>query len=203
MSRQYSFRDLATHSGASKNEVTKWVQKGLIRPDVRDTTGTGTHRVFGFLDLFEACVLRKLNQVPGTLPTLWLAWSLEAIRMATALDLILETGWSRFIDPQQRQPSEAFWLTWSPDGVTKWRVVRGDEVVERSDHTNAIVMLRLDTLFVDLERRTNDHATPDEISRAWRSNSDPNVVEPTDSPIEGHADELATGPQGMAARPKD
>lgn len=201
MSRAYAFRDLVTYSGASSNEVTKWVQNGLIRADISDTTGTGKHRRFGFLDVFEACVLQKLNQIPGVVPGLWLSWGLETIRMAIEIDLIVETGWSRFVDPQQRQLGATFWLVWSgTDGTCGWRVVTADRV-SQIDDSPVRVMLRLDTLLLDLEHRTSDHATADEVRHAW-TKREPNA-EPTAVPLEERRNESATVPRGMAAKPRD
>ena len=92
----YTFGDLITLSGASKNEVSSWVQRGLIRPDIQDTTGTGTHRTFGFLDVFEACVARKLNQLPGGIPLVTLSLILDVLRLATESAELTGAPWGHF-----------------------------------------------------------------------------------------------------------
>src|SRR4051812_25240062 len=107
MAAAYSFSDLVRLSGASKNEVTNWVQKKLIRPDIADSTGTGVHRAFSFLDGFEACALQRLNQLPGGMPTAAMAAALDALRFATALR---DTPWGEFVNRDTRDPAVRLWL---------------------------------------------------------------------------------------------
>jgi hypothetical protein len=86
MSKPYTFGDLVRYSGASKSNITNWVQKGVIKPDVATTRGTGDHREFGFLDLLQARVAHDLNQLPGGMPSYDLA---EAIGVLESGKLIL------------------------------------------------------------------------------------------------------------------
>lgn len=77
----YQFRDLVGISGASRHEVDSWVRKGAITPDIASSTGTGVRREFSFLDLFETCVARELNQlVGGGLSVQMIQLALDALR---------------------------------------------------------------------------------------------------------------------------
>lgn len=80
MPRSYTLSDLVKYSGATRNQVQNWVQKSVIVPDLASTSGTGEHREFGFRDVFEAAVARRLNQIPGGIPTRELSLALDAIR---------------------------------------------------------------------------------------------------------------------------
>ena len=166
MARSYTFSDLVMYSGASKNEVTNWVQKNLIRPDVKATAGTGDHRTFGFLDVFEACVARKLNQIPGGIPLATLDTAFAAIRAETEIG-VWESGWQLFVDPERRVTTAGVWLCRFPDGVARVLSRQACEALLTAS-PDALVMVRLDTLLRDLEDRTQDHATPAERANTFR-----------------------------------
>src|SRR5262245_2586006 len=108
MAATYSFGDLVRLSGASRNEMTNWVQTGLIRADISDTPGTGINRAFSFLGLLEACVLQKLNQLPGGMPTAAMGAALEVLRVATALGDA--TPWGQFVNRDTREAAVRLWL---------------------------------------------------------------------------------------------
>lgn len=199
MARSYTFRDLATYSGASKNEVTNWVQKGLIRPDVKDTSGTGDHRTFGFLDVFEACVVRKLNQIPGGMPLVTVANALSRIRFET----VMGNAWALFLDPQTRNPSARFWLCMPPAWAKHDVLDSQERDALLNESADVLVMVRLDTLLIELEQKTQDHSTAAERGDAWMKR-ETSIDEPTDSPIEPRAVDTPSAPAaGIAAKAKD
>ena len=167
--KKYSFGQLVSLSGLTSNEAKNMVQKRIIRPDVQDTSGTGTHRVFGFLDVFEGSVLQRLNQIPGGIPTLALAAALVRLRFETASD---NTPWSRFLNPLARTRG-GLWLCLPPS----WGDYRILEKAERDDLMNtcdgAIVVVRLDTLLIALEEKTVDFCSEAERGNAWRKREVP------------------------------
>lgn len=164
--KPYTFGDLVIHSGASKHEVTGWVQKGLIRPDVQETTGSGAHRTFGFLDVFEACVARRLNQIPGGMPIVTLSHALDVLRFEAEASAAQPTPWGAFLMPATRSPSSRFWLALSPSEVPRVLDLKARNA-RLDDSADAQVVLRLDALLVDLEQRTEDHAGTDESGDAF------------------------------------
>jgi hypothetical protein len=153
----YTFRDLVTYSGASKNEVTSWVQRGLIRPDVQDTTGTGRHRAFGFHDVLEACIAARLNRIPGGMPLVTISHALDVLRFEAEASASQPTPWGAFLTPASRDPAAQFWLVLSPSEVPRVLDLRARNA-RLADSPDAQVCLRLDTLLVELEGRADDHA---------------------------------------------
>jgi hypothetical protein len=159
--RSYGFADLVTFSRASANEAKTWVQKGLIRPTIQDTTGTGDRRRFGFLDVFEARVACELNRIPGGIPTAALAMALAVVRAETT---DLGSPWGEFVlkfETRERSmvmdDDFGYWLWWSPGTGPLVVSRKGRDEMFRVDEV--LLMVRLDTLLFELEERTQDRAS--------------------------------------------
>lgn len=164
MARSYTFTELVALSGDSTNTNKNLVQKGVIRPDIKGTKGTGDHRTFGFLDVFEACVAAKLNQIPGGMPTFAVSLALDGIRFDTALGDITLTRWAAFLDQETRESaSSPFWLCWP---VARVLDAEGLSTFI-NDSRGAILLVRLDTILIELEQKTGDHSTAAERANAW------------------------------------
>lgn len=165
--RSYTFADLVTFSECSPNEAKHWVQQGVIRPDIRESTGTGAHRAFGFLDVFEASVARKLNQIPGGMPIARLSNILDVLRFEVESSTLIPTPWGAFVNPATRDPATVpLWIAATQSDAP--RVIE-DQACDLllTDGRDAVVLLRLDTILLDLEQRTQDHATIAESADAF------------------------------------
>jgi len=166
----YSFADLITHSGASRSEIKNWVSKKIIRPDVRDThAGTGDHRTFGFLDIFEGCIGHGLNQLPGGMPVVPLSLALDRVRFESAL---AGSPWRAFHDPETRDREARFWLCKLPNSI--WQLLTAPDkgaalwlLAEARTTSGPAIILPLHQLLLDLETRTQDHASDEECVNAW------------------------------------
>ena len=171
MAKAYQFADLVTIPEASRSEITHWVQTKVIRPDIRETSGTGQHRTFGFLDLLEACVARRLNQLPGGMTTVQLSQALDCLRFEASLD---DTPWRRFLMPATRDVHARFWLGRSyaktPADSVLWKVMTDAELPSllATVRDVPVVVLPLHALLLDLEKRTNDHTSADACAAAWK-----------------------------------
>jgi hypothetical protein len=168
----YAFAELITFTGASRSEVTHWSQSKLIRPDVEDSGGTGEPRRFGFLDLVEGGVVRRLNQLPGGCPIVHMAHALEVLRFEAALPG--GSPWRRFLLRETREADARVWLhrAYGNDAATSsvWRVATSAEqllsfITAATDA--ALVVLPLHTIVTELEQATDDHASADECDDAW------------------------------------
>ena len=49
-------------SGVGQRTVQLWTERGLISPDVADTTGTGQRRLYSFLNCVEIGIIQSLAQ---------------------------------------------------------------------------------------------------------------------------------------------
>jgi hypothetical protein len=165
MSLDYRFVDLTTYSGLTPNEAKHLVQQKIIVPDVKRTRGTGHHRVFGFLDQFEARIAQRLSRLPGGMSLPFVAEMLGVVEMYTTLGIgQLETTqppddgeWAQFLDPHTRNPSAAFWLCKRPGEVPL--LVNREGLVKFIAAGEVVVTIRLDTLLLDLEAATGDSCT--------------------------------------------
>lgn len=161
--KAYSFADLVTHSLADGSAAKHWVQTNTIRPDIEGTTGTGKHRTFGFLDVFEACVAHQLNRLPGGMPVRVLSSAFDRLRFEAAL---VERPWREFLLHESRRDSARFWLCRTHTGL--WNIATDDTrdaILDVPDE--AVIVLPLHRLLLDLEHRTEDHAVVAECDAAW------------------------------------
>jgi len=171
--RTYTFADLATYSQAPPNQVKNWVQTRIIRPDVHDTSGSGSHRKFSFLDVLEACIATKLYELPGSMPTAHVGWALDVLRIATQGFRVAHgtthDDWRRFLlGGDTRDPQAHFWLCKSDHTSMLWHVVAdADRDDLRQQLRGAVILVPLHTLVLELEARTQDRASADECARAF------------------------------------
>ena len=113
MARAYRFADLITYSGLTANEAKHVVVQRVIRADLKRTKGSGAHATYGFFDLFEACLVHRIYQLPGGTPIIALGHMIDAIRVCTQLDATLGTpGWAAFLDPATRLASAGYYFCW-------------------------------------------------------------------------------------------
>jgi hypothetical protein len=49
-------------SGVEQRTVQLWTERGLISPDIADTSGTGQRRLYGVLNCIEIGIIRSLAQ---------------------------------------------------------------------------------------------------------------------------------------------
>src|SRR5262245_56539199 len=58
--RTFSHRDVCTRVGLTGRQVIDWAEKGVVRPDVADTTGAGRPRRYSEDNLVEFVLAREL-----------------------------------------------------------------------------------------------------------------------------------------------
>jgi hypothetical protein len=167
--RAYRSGEVARHADVAENFLKHLVQRAEIRPDVHATEGTGDPNRFGFLDTMEAAVAGRLNGIPGRMPLASTAVALDAMRLEAALP---DTPWRRFMDPTTRDARDRFWLVRFADGA--WEILDAPGIAAAiKDGTGALLVLRIDTLLLDLERKTGDYVSVEELDRVWTKETRP------------------------------
>ena len=61
--RGYSLRDVCARLEIPPRRVIDWVEKAVVRPDMADTSGSGTPRLYSETNLLEFAVARELVAV--------------------------------------------------------------------------------------------------------------------------------------------
>jgi DNA-binding transcriptional MerR regulator len=60
--REFLNREVSKITGLAQRQVLSWTEKGLIIPH-KEATGTGTKRVYGYINLLEFALCKELFQV--------------------------------------------------------------------------------------------------------------------------------------------
>jgi DNA-binding transcriptional MerR regulator len=63
-----SLKDVCRKIGVPSRQVIHWAETGLIRPDIADTSGTGTARRYSKRNLLEFIIVRELTELGLTVP---------------------------------------------------------------------------------------------------------------------------------------
>jgi hypothetical protein len=207
MARSYSFSDLITYSGLTRNQAKHLVQSKVIRADLKRARGPGAYAVYGFLDVFDASIAGRLYALPGGWPMHAVANALIGLELLTEIeDLALGTNsWAKFLDPQTRRPTATgFYYCLSPGG--KVRLLEG-EALPGWMATNAVVVtIRLDTLLLELEAKTHDHTTTEERLRAWKRERGKRrgaALDIKSPPAESAPPEVADSPPSLVAKARE
>jgi hypothetical protein len=65
--RGYSLKDVSAKTGLPRRTIIDWAEKGVVRPALAETSGSGTHRRYDEANLLEFMIAKELLAlgVPG------------------------------------------------------------------------------------------------------------------------------------------
>lgn len=139
--KRYRFRDVLTHTGATRSQLIYWTAEGVIQPRIAETTGTGHHRVFSFQNLVDVRLAVILSGYGVTSQTI--EWIVRSVRQD-----------SRRANPILCIPGPP------PDPNTIWHGTEREFIAEVRNPNmlkgSAMLVIRLGRMIADLEHATGD-----------------------------------------------
>ena len=131
--------------GITYRQLDYWARTGLVEPTVRPATGSGTARLYGFRDILELKVVKRLLDT---------GVSLQQIR--TAIEYLRTRGLGDLTR-----------ITLMSDGASVYACMSSDEIIDLLAHGQAVFGLALSGVWKEVEgslsqlpsERTEDQTT--------------------------------------------
>jgi len=115
--------------GITYRQLDYWARTGLVEPTVRPATGSGTARLYGFRDILELKVVKRLLDT---------GVSLQQIR--TAIEYLRTRGLGDLTR-----------ITLMSDGATVYACMSADEIVDLLAHGQAVFGIALNGVWKEVE----------------------------------------------------
>jgi len=115
--------------GITYRQLDYWARTGLVEPTVRSATGSGTARLYGFRDIVELKVVKRLLDT---------GVSLQQIR--TAVEYLRTRGLGDLTG-----------ITLMSDGATVYACMSPDEIVDLLAHGQAVFGIALNGVWKEVE----------------------------------------------------
>jgi DNA-binding transcriptional MerR regulator len=115
--------------GITYRQLDYWARTGLVEPTVRPATGSGTARLYGFRDILELKIVKRLLDT---------GVSLQQIR--TAIEYLRTRGMA-----------DLSGVTLMSDGATVYACMSADEIIDLLAHGQAVFGITLKGVWQELE----------------------------------------------------
>jgi DNA-binding transcriptional MerR regulator len=114
--------------GISYRQLDYWARTGLVTPSIREAGGSGTQRLYSFLDLVQLRVIKKLIDA---------GISLQRVRKAVS-----------FLQENMRTAPSG--ITLLSDGASIYACESEDEIIDLVKRGQAVFAIALDNVWDDL-----------------------------------------------------
>ena len=68
--RTYTTPELAAITGRTVNKTMAYITRDLIRPSIQDADGSGTRRIWSYLDVVRVCLVKHFEDLGVTVPVM-------------------------------------------------------------------------------------------------------------------------------------